>query len=176
MSGFISRKIKTIQTLGEKLAKHRVEKGFAIEKAARAINVNIKYLKNIETNKYKALPADVYTCNILKSYAELLDLNPTTVIDIFKKEKKLFLKTRKKNALSKITYLGRCINVFLNPRTIKYFLIGLVLIAILSYIGLEVNSIISPPKLFVESPENNLITLDNRIEIKGKTDKEMVQI
>jgi len=96
MTGFITKKIDCIQTLGEKLQKHRHEKGLSLEKAARAINTNVSYLKLFEKNDYQNLPADVYAINILKHYSNLLNLNPATVIDLFQREKTVFLKTRKK--------------------------------------------------------------------------------
>ena len=173
MTGFITKKIDCIQTLGEKLQKHRHEKGLSLEKAARAINTNVIYLKLFERNDYQKLPADVYAINILKHYSNLLNLNPATVIDLFKKEKTLFLKTRKKPTLQALTNFQKLLNKFLNPKTLKYFIILLLLAAVFSYIGKAINKIVSPPLLVVNQPAENLITLENQITIQGYSEKEV---
>ncbi|MEK7512215.1 MAG: helix-turn-helix domain-containing protein [Patescibacteria group bacterium] len=173
MTGFITKKIDCIQTLGEKLQKHRHEKGLSLEKAARAINTNVIYLKLFERNDYQKLPADIYAINILKHYSNLLNLNPATVIDLFKKEKTLFLKTRKKPTLQALTNFQKLLNKFLNPKTLKYFIILLLLAAVFSYIGKAINKIVSPPLLVVNQPAENLITLENQITIQGYSEKEV---
>lgn len=173
MTGFITKKIDCIQTLGEKLQKHRHEKGLSLEKAARAINTNVIYLKLFERNDYQKLPADVYAINILKHYSNLLNLNPATVIDLFKKEKTLFLKTRKKPTLQALTNFQKLLNKFLNPKTLKYFIILLLLAAVFTYIGKAINKIVSPPLLVVNQPAENLITLENQITIQGYSEKEV---
>lgn len=173
MTGFISKKIESIVTLGEKLTTHRLVKNITQEKAAHLLNINVRYIKDLEKDNYKELPADVYTMNILRRYAELLDLNPYTVIDLFNKEKNIFIKTQKKNHAGKITFWQRLANIFLNPKLLKYAAGIIILGAILSYIGWGINRIISPPRLDISSPADNLIIKEHQIEIKGSTEKEV---
>ncbi|MFH0779723.1 MAG: helix-turn-helix domain-containing protein [Parcubacteria group bacterium] len=173
MTGFTTKKISNINTLGERLEKHRKEKGLSIEKASRAINTNVRYLKDIEKDNYKALPADVYIINILKSYADLLDLNPSTVVDIFKKEKAVYLIMQKRKQQDKITKIGLATNALLNPRFIKYSAIIIVLFGMIAYIGWGVNRIIAPPRLIIDSPADNLVVNSHEINIQGSTEKEV---
>jgi len=170
MTGFINKKITKIQTLGEKLHELRKKQGLSQEKVARAININCRYIKLLESDNYKDLPADVYTINILKSYADILNINPNTAVHLYKKEKSLFFKTQKKATKTK---QSKFLNFFLNPNLIKYFLIFVIIGSVLIYIGWGVNKIISPPKLLILSPENNLITNENIIKIQGQTEKEV---
>ena len=163
MTGFVNKKIDCIQTLGEKLQKHRHEKGLSLEKAARAINTNVIYLKLFERNDYHKLPADVYAINILKHYSNLLNLNPATVIDLFKKEKTFFLKTQKRPVLQSLTKFQKLLNKLLNPKVLKYFVILLLFTAAFTYIGKAINKIVSPPLLVVNQPAENLVTTDNQI-------------
>jgi len=155
------------------LTTHRVVKNLTQEKAAHILNINVRYIKDLEKDNYKELPADVYTMNILKRYAELLDLNPYTVIDLFNKEKNIFIKTQKKTAFETITLWQRLANIFLNPKLLKYSAGIIILSAILSYIGWGITRIISPPRLSIDSPADNLIIKDHAIEIKGSTEKEV---
>ena len=173
MTGFITKKIDCIQTLGEKLQKHRHEKGLSLEKAARAINTNVSYLKLFEKNDYQNLPADVYAINILKHYSNLLNLNPATVIDLFQREKTVFLKTRKKLPRQVLTKFQKILNRFLNPKTLKYFIIIILLAAAFTYIGQAVNKIVSPPLLVVNQPAENMIIAENQITLQGYSEKEV---
>ena len=173
MSGFIKRKISTIETLGEKLEKHRRNLGLSLDKAGRAININVRYLRYLENNQYEKLPADIYTLNILKSYAELLQLNPATVLDIFNQEKALFTKTQKKNKSLKLTKAQKYLNAILSPKTLKYIIIILLLVSVFSYIGWGINHIISAPMLTISEPGDNLITETHKITISGETEKEV---
>ncbi len=173
MTGFITKKLTSIVTLGEKLQAHREAKGLSQEKAARLLNLNVRYIKDLEKDNYKILPADVYTVNILRRYAELLNLNPYTVIDLFTKEKNVFLNTQKKKDNTKITKIHKFFNVFLNPRALKYLAVTIVIIAIFFYIGRSINNIISPPELTIEYPLDNIIITAHQIEIKGKTEPEV---
>ena len=155
------------------MAQHRQQKGLSAENAAKKIQLNPRYIKDLEKNNYQALPADIYTINMLKNYAELLDLNPNTVIDFFYKEKKTYHQTRLKKKDSKPSWQKRFLNVFLNPKILKYLAVSICIILIIGYLGWEVNKIISPPRLVLFSPPKNFITDKNRVEINGKTEKEV---
>lgn len=173
MTGFFSKKIEKIQTLGEKLEKHRQQNGYSQEKAAKLININVRYIKNFEKNNYKSMPADIYAINILKRYADLLNLNPAMVVELFQKEKELYFKTQKKNKIVEINWWHKIFNFFLNPRFLKYSVFIIVLVATLYYVGWGINKIISPPMLVVDYPEESFITNDHQITITGQTEKEV---
>jgi cytoskeletal protein RodZ len=170
---FTAKKIPGIETLGEKLRQHRETSGLSRAKAARLANISVSYIEKLENNAYGSMPADIYAINIIKSYAELLRLNPAMVADLYQKEKILFLKTRARKAQLVIGRLGRILNNFLNPRTLKYLITLSLLAAVLAYIGLEASKITAPPEVQIFSPEDNLVTTESQITIQGKTDKEV---
>ena len=172
MISFTNKKLTDIKTLGEKLKEHRKRKGLSPEKAARAININARYIKQLEEDNYNNLPADVYSINILKRYAELLSLNPITVINAYKKEKSVYYKTKKLDKLP-LRQSSKFLRTILNPKLIKYTVVLIIISFVLAYIGWSVNKIISPPDLFLYQPENNLTTTENNILITGKTEPEV---
>jgi len=173
MIGFFSKKISSIQTLGEKLAAHRHSLGLSQDKAAKIININVHYIKLFERNNYKAMPADVYAKNILKRYAELLRLNPHMVIETFNNEKALYIKTQKAQNSLEAKWWHPIANFFLNPKFLKYLVGAVFLFSILYYLGWSINKIISPPPLTILTPTENLITTERQIEIIGQTQKEV---
>lgn len=173
MNSFFSKKISSIQTLGEKLTTHRQALGLSQDKAARIININVRYIKLFEKNNYRALPADVYSKNILKRYAELLKLNPHMVIETFNKGELLYQKTQKAKNILKVKWWHKIVNFFLNPRFIKYIIVFIILASIIYYLGWSVNRIIATPPLEIISPSENMITTERQIEVIGKTQKEV---
>lgn len=173
MTSFLPKKISGIQTLGEKLVQHRQGMGLSQDKAARLININVRYIKLFERNNYKELPADVYSGNILKRYAALLKLNPHMVIETFNKEKSLYQKTKKSKSVLEVKWWHKIANFFLNPRFLKYISVALILVSVLYYLGWSVNKIISPPPLLITSPSENFITTDRQVEVIGQTQKEV---
>ncbi|KKQ79889.1 MAG: hypothetical protein UT02_C0021G0004 [Parcubacteria group bacterium GW2011_GWC2_38_7] len=173
MNSFFSKKITSIQTLGEKLTAHRTALGLSQDKAARVININVRYIKLFEKNNYKELPADVYAGNILKRYAELLRLNPHAVIETFNKEKALYQKTQKLKNVLEVKWWHKFVNFFLNPKFIKYLVVLILLSAVLYYLGWSVNKIVSAPPLTISSPTENFITTEPQVEIIGQTQKEV---
>ncbi len=170
---FRNKKIETIETLGEKLQRHRQESHLTIEKISRKTGLNQKYLKFLESDSYDLLPPDVYTLNILKNYAKVLKLNPFSVSDIYKKEKLLFEKTRKKKIFSLLNLRQKITNFFLSPNFLKIFGITLISLSLLSYLGYEMTKIFSAPELIIISPRDNYLTDKSELLIQGKTEKEV---
>ncbi|MBU1132147.1 helix-turn-helix domain-containing protein [Patescibacteria group bacterium] len=173
MTSFVSKKLSSINTLGEKLQSYRNEKNWTREQAAKILNINVRYIKELEADDFEHLPADVYTINILKSYADILELNPITAVNLYKRQKALYLGTRKKKYDRSGSLLNRTLNLFLNPKLIKYTIGSIFLVSVLLYIGWQVNKIIEPPKLVIDSPDDNMIINSREIEISGTTDKEV---
>jgi cytoskeletal protein RodZ len=168
MTGFVTKKIARISTLGESLCKHRTELGMSIDKAAHAISINSRYLRQLEKGSYDDLPADIYSINILKKYAELLNLNAFTVIERYNKEKDLYFKT-KKYPKKKIRESSAIVRFLLNPKLIKYLIIVTILGGVMVYLGFAVNKITSPPFLVIDYPKNNIITELHQITLQGRT-------
>lgn len=173
MNGFLSKKLASSESLGQKLEKYRKEKGLSKEKAARAINVNVKYIEDLEKDNFSALPANVYSNNILKSYAQLLELNPHTAIDIFEKEKSLYLKLANSKKQKPATAIEKLWRLILNPRLLKYLLFLAILSVVFFYIGYGINKIIAPPKLEIIAPIDNMMTTETTVLIQGKTEREV---
>ncbi|HCC23412.1 TPA: hypothetical protein DF272_04540 [Candidatus Falkowbacteria bacterium] len=177
MVNFTQNKIQSIETLGEKLSRHRQEMGLTINKAAGLINVNARYLKYLENDDYVNLPAPIYTQNFLRRYAELLNLNTDTVIFLHQKEKSFFEKThhyKKLTTSAKTAWWQKFGRLILRPTFIKYSSISLIFLLVLFYIGFSINNIFSPPEIIIKSPaETSLITDNHTIDIIGITEKEV---
>ncbi|OGF30811.1 hypothetical protein A2533_03630 [Candidatus Falkowbacteria bacterium RIFOXYD2_FULL_35_9] len=176
MANFESKSLKSIETLGEILKKHRSELNLSMNQIARQFQINTRYLQALENDAYDQMPADIYTHNFLKKYASLLGLNASSLISLHEREKNLYLKTKKKDK-SKINNLSlgsKFLNKILEPKKIKAFFILLLFVIILTYIGFSISKIFSPPELIIKEPsENSIITQNTTLEIKGVTEEEV---
>lgn len=164
MSGFLTRKIVTIETLGEKLRKVREGKNLTLEEIAKRINIQVKYLVALENGDYHHLPGGVYIKNFLIEYAKFLGLDQNLITEFYEKEK-FFTQQKRFYPLPKSLVLSQIFK--------KFFQI-LIVFFILFYLGWGIKKIIFPPSLTIISPDDNFITRENLIKIIGQTEEEAI--
>jgi hypothetical protein len=112
----------------------------------------------------------MYEKKYLKEYATFLGLDSERLLKDFQKEKQITsspdtvnLSFFSKNKLKKSHFV-----IF--PRIIKNVIIILVVTVCFGYLGFCVKNFMSPPQLSIENPQNNLVTDQNQIAIKGETE------
>lgn len=173
MNGFSKKKIGTL-TLGEKLKKLRAERRISLLEVSRSTRIQTKYLENLEEGKYGNLPADVYVRGFLKSYADFLGVDENILIRIYDKERGIKKNLERRNSSGKENS-SRPVNVkffTLTPKRIVGVLSGVLVIAIITLLYLEVGSFSSNPRLVILSPENNWETSERAIELEGVAEKD----
>ncbi|MCX7882486.1 MAG: helix-turn-helix domain-containing protein [Brevinematales bacterium] len=72
------------KTVGDMLSEARREKGLSLDEIARETNISRAYLEAFEKNDFSVFPAEAYVVGFLKTYAEILDLDATTLISAYK--------------------------------------------------------------------------------------------
>ncbi len=173
MANFNKKDIQAEVTLGEKLRNVRQKNELTLEDVEKNTGIPTKYLDDLENSNYEKLPGEVYVKNFLKAYAQYLGLSIDQVMGFYSKEKELIERFEEKK-LQK--YLGKKpiggSKFWTTPKIIRNLLVGLVIIIILLYLGLEFNKTISPPFLEIENPSSDVVTSEKTITIKGKAEKE----
>jgi len=162
----IFKKIFSEKTLGEKLRNLRKRKHFSLEQAEEQTKVRVRYLDALERGAYSELPANVYVLGFLAKYAEFLGVPKEELIDVFHRE-------RGKSSLPKELAPETQIKekrAYLTPRTIILVGIILILAGFVGYIFYAVEHFTSPPNLEIQSPSNETVIRQDRVEIVGKTD------
>ncbi|MFQ5780103.1 MAG: helix-turn-helix domain-containing protein [Nitrospiria bacterium] len=81
---------------GEILKKIRENRGVSLEEIAELTRITMSYLKFIEEENFKSLPAEVYLRGYLHQYADLLHLDPKLVVDGYMKG---YQRWRKENGM-----------------------------------------------------------------------------
>ncbi|MFN4216850.1 MAG: helix-turn-helix domain-containing protein [Brevinematales bacterium] len=77
------------KTVGDMLSEARREKGLSLDEIARETNISRTYLEAFEKNDFSVFPAEAYVIGFLKTYAEVLDLDATTLISAYKHQVQL---------------------------------------------------------------------------------------
>lgn len=73
-------------TAGERLREARMTAGLTLDSAASRTRIRRDYLEALETMDPRGLPARAYAIGYLRTYASFLTLDPTAVVDQFKRE------------------------------------------------------------------------------------------
>jgi DnaJ-class molecular chaperone len=75
---------------GENLRQLRETRGIDITAIFQRTRISRSTLGNIEQNRYEDLPADIFLRSFLKSYAEILGIDPECIIDGYLKHRELW--------------------------------------------------------------------------------------
>lgn len=161
---FTTRRIVKSKTLGEKLKEARAEKGIALDRAAKDLNIAFKYLEALENNELNKLPGRAYFKIFLRRYCQYLDLDfydswkSAKGLPSFNPQKNIDLTTRHFRAWSKTT-----------PKIIAAILI----LAVLVFLIFRVANIFLPPNLTIASPKDNSVVTNRQIQIIGQSEPEV---
>ena len=158
------------ETVAEQLRSARQEKKIKIEDAARKLNISQKYLKALEKGDFDKLPTGVYGKNFLREYSLFLGLDYKELGEIFQKEADLMENSPQNKLFSR--QIAKMRYFLAMPKIIKNLIISIVVIICFVYLALAVKEIISPPYLFIENPQENLVTKEKIINITGVAETE----
>ncbi len=172
MVAFTVRKIKDDSTsLGELLNKKRQEVGLSLAQLSRRTAIAERYLAAIEADDWLKLPGEVYVRNFLRRFALEVGLDPIRVEKKYEQNHPLF-STSSIHSLQKTLPLASK-NFIVLPKFIRNFLIIVLLILLISYIGWQAKAYFTPPQLNIYYPTDNLITDVPTITLSGQTDPEV---
>ena len=169
MIKFQQKKLQRIKTLGERLRKIREESELTIEEASRQTQIQKRYITALEQGNYASLPGPIYVESFLKKYSEYLGVSTEFVLSLYHQQEK---KTLKKEYKSKFTPTPKEIpKALITPVLIRRILIGIVIVALMTYVGFEISKIFSPPELIISSPTDYVTVTENIIEVTGSTEQ-----
>ncbi len=154
------------ETLGQVLKRYREAADLKIEQVEKETKISRRMILAVENDNYADLPDELYTKNIIRTYAKFLSLDYNKLLVLYEQDKK---KPSKKEKNSKDSSK---IRVYLTPQRIRLALIALAILILFIYLGGQLNQIFEAPELIVNQPAQDLIIDKNFIEIKGKTEKE----
>lgn len=169
MVSFTTNKIfLDAETVSEQLRRTRQDRNLKLTEVAKKLSIKEAYLEALEKNEFWKLPKGVYGKNFLREYAIFLGLNYKELLENFDRE--TVDKEKEKNLFS--TQVVKNSNFLAMPRIARNLVIAIVVLACFVYLGYRLNKIVSPPSLTIDSPQENLITGEKEIEVKGVSEAE----
>jgi len=154
------------ESLGQVFQRYRQEEKIKLDKVENDLKISKKVLIALENDDYKNLPDQVYSKNIIKTYAQYLSLDYNKLLALYQppqEEKVAKNKNEQKVArFSKINF----------PQLAKIIIVVIIILSLVGYLGFKVKQMFDPPQLVVFEPAQDLIIEQNFITIKGQTEKE----
>lgn len=157
-----------MKTVGEILREARITKGYSLEQVEQATKIRRKFLDAIEADDYTKLPSLAYAKGFVKNYSTFLGIDRDTVLAFFRRQ------TRE---VSRTSLLPKGMAEPLNKPWFQLTpgrflgILGAGLGAVfLLYFGMQYRRLNQPPALAVETPKDQIVTIDKRIDVLGRTD------
>ena len=172
VSGFISQKLRTQQTVGEFLRYHREEQRLSLEQVAHDIKVIPLYLHYLEEGQYAKLPAKVYVMGFVRLYAERLGIDTHRALRIYNREhgiKKQVEKMRDPHEQTK--RFDQLRFSFLHPQILRLALIIGIIVGAGIYLTMQISAFVGQPGLIIASPASAFTTTEHSVAISGHTRK-----
>lgn len=170
---FQQKSLATVQTVAELFRHTREELRLDVQEIARELQISPLYLEALEKGSYGQLPCLIYTRNFVKSYARALQLPLEDVVKQFEKEWVLFSKHQQPLLQDQSEKSVSNKDLWRMPRWIRWGISTLGILAIITYLGSELYALRQPPELTVFSPEEEVMTDKQLIEIAGQTEPEV---
>lgn len=123
-----------------------------------------RYLEYIENNQFDKFDSNIFASGFLKIYSQYLELDAEKVLALYRRSTKTKPSTSKKpNILVKRS------GIKISPKLIGIITLSIFLISIIGYIGYQIYKFQKPPVLSISQPEDEYISKEEKILIKGNT-------
>lgn len=155
-----------IKGIAEFLKNKRQEKNLSLEKLSELTKIQVYHLEALEAGQFEKLPPSIYRAGIFKRIAKFLDVSDGEILKMYKNENQSVVES---------SYANEAISpkenhyFILTPKKLTIFVGSLFLIILFTYLWYQLNFLIGPPNLVID-PKNDLITKEEFISIRGKTD------
>lgn len=154
-------------TAGKLLKNKRTELKLSLQQIEQQIKIRKRFLEAVENDDYKIFSSSVYILGVLKNYSKFLGIDSEKTMAYFRRD---FEKAESYSFNKSIK------SIEFTPETKKILVAMLSLIFILfsAYFAYQFYRYLTPPKIFIVSPQKNKFRNIDQISITGKTEKQSV--
>lgn len=170
MVTFRQKKIITVRNIGEDLQKARRLAHLSLLAVEKKIGICSKYLEALENDDYQIIPGSIYARNFLRKYTEFLGLDWQVIGKRYEEE---LIKQGIKAGGVENRFGLTAKKFIILPRILKNIVIGLVVLAIIVYLCLQLWSLLRPPRFEVLYPADESVFSHRYIKILGQAGKEI---
>jgi cytoskeletal protein RodZ len=157
-----------MNTVGGMLRQARSAQKLTLEDVERGTKIRLKFLKAIENDDFKTMPSLSYAKGFVKNYSEFLRLDSNVMLAFFR---------RQIADVPRSMLLPKGVEEPLNPSRIQLtpgrfviLVVTALVVLFLAYLGFQYRALQQSPRLSVESPIDQAVVSEKRIEVFGKTD------
>lgn len=166
---FETKKLKIDLSLAETLRALRKNHGLSLEQLSQELQVQLRYLRNLERGDYAQLPAPVYLKGFLKRYADFFTTPFKDLWQLYDQERAVVVKLEKKpSQYTAIIQPLKSLRPLLTPKILIISFASLTFLSLLGYFAYQISFLIKPPALVIDSPADDLITWDNNLVLMGR--------
>lgn len=157
-----------MKTVGEILRDARIAKQLKLTDIEQGTKIRLKFLEAIEADNFKIMPSLSYAKGFVKNYSEFLGLDSNTTLAFFRRQttdvpKSSLLPKGMEEPLNRSA-------LQLTPGKFVGLIIAVFILLFLAYLGFQYRSLQQPPLLFIDSPADQAVVTEKRMEVFGKTD------
>lgn len=161
---FVIRKLQEEQTLGEQLRALRLLANVTLNEMAERTKIQRSYLQAFEESAFHRLPEPLYVRNFLKTYVRALGGDETYFLERFESERGTcdFMEGARLPRRR-----ARAMQFLVASRFVKFSVLGIFSLALVSYLGLQLRAITAPPHISVIEPADGFTTEDASVNVAG---------
>lgn len=155
-----------MKRVGEILQEERARQGKTLKELSLITKIRVYFLQAIEEGAYDRLPNVVYIKGFIQGYAQALGLDEEKILPFYRREfteKETTVSTKR----SFVGSLGPWLT--LTPGKIIGGIIALMLTVFLAILFFQYQQFSGAPVLIIDSPIQQLETIENEIRVMGKT-------
>jgi cytoskeletal protein RodZ len=157
-----------MKTVGQMLRTAREEKKLSLEDIERGTKIRLKFLEAIESDEFTIMPSQSYVKGFVKNYSEYVGLNSKTVLAFYRRQT---VDAPKSHLLPKGMEAPLNRSAFqLTPGQFIFIIVSTLVCVFLLYLFIQYQTLQKPPTLLVDSPVNQEVFSDTRVDVLGKTD------
>lgn len=154
-------------TVGEVLKNKRERLRISLEKASADTKIQKRFLQSIEKNTFTPFQSEVFLTGFIKIYAKYLGLDIKKVLALYRRTNPVSAEKEIQKTPQKIERK----KLIITPKTVVIILVSLFTLLIAGYIISQIYKFQTPPKLEIFEPPKESTVENEKITIKGKTEK-----
>lgn len=159
------------QTVGGILRYERERRRYTIEKIAEELNIRRDYLEKIEADAMSDLPADIYTKNYIKRFAEFVKVDSEELLKLYSKQKQVFDVSSGEQQKVFSEKKRSSFSFILTPKIVRRVSLLVIICALVFYLWYQVSDLSSAPEIIILEPGGTEVTVNtDSITVSGSTD------
>ncbi|MFC1653613.1 helix-turn-helix domain-containing protein [Patescibacteria group bacterium] len=154
-----------MKTVGELLKDQRLKIKLSISEVSKLTKIQENYLKALENNDLKNLPAATFVKGFIRNYSKSIESDPKTMLAVFRRD---FDQDKKGRIIprSMIEPIEKKINI--TPKTTSVFIFGLLAAVLATLFIRQIIFFYKGPEINIESPKSGQ-TVTSPVEVKGSS-------